>query len=58
MSVCAELEEFVHDHRRHGSLISDATTPAWNGYLLLDWGIPYEIVVVADYGSSRKCDSD
>ena len=25
---------------------------------VLDRGIPYEIVVLADYGRSRKCDSD
>jgi hypothetical protein len=25
---------------------------------VLEWGIPYEIVVLADYGGSRKCDSD
>lgn len=25
---------------------------------VLDWGIPYEIVVLADYGGSRKCDTD
>ena len=24
---------------------------------VLDWGIPYEIVVLADYSGSRKCDS-
>ena len=30
----ADLEEFVHDHRPHGSLAADATEPAWNGYLL------------------------
>ena len=30
----ADLEEFVHDHRRHGTLTGDATEPAWNGYLL------------------------
>ena len=29
-----DLEEFVHDHRPHGPLTADATTPAWNGYLL------------------------
>ena len=23
---------------------------------VLEWGIPYEIVVLADYGGSRKCD--
>ena len=30
----ADLEEFIHDHRPHGTLIGDATEPAWNGYLL------------------------
>jgi len=25
---------------------------------VLEWGIPYEIVVLADYGGSRKCDTD
>jgi hypothetical protein len=30
----ADLEDFVHDHRPHGPLTADATTPAWNGYLL------------------------
>jgi len=25
---------------------------------VLDRGIPYEIVVIADYGCSRKCDTD
>jgi len=30
----ADLEEFVRDHCPHGSLTADATTPAWNGYLL------------------------
>ena len=34
MNLLADLEEFVHDHRRHGSLVADATEPAWNGYLL------------------------
>jgi hypothetical protein len=29
-----DLEEFVHSHRPHGPLKADATTPAWNGYLL------------------------
>jgi hypothetical protein len=23
---------------------------------VLDWGIPYEVVVIADYGGTRKCD--
>jgi hypothetical protein len=30
----ADLEEFVADHRPHGTLTGDATEPAWNGYLL------------------------
>ena len=30
----AELEEFVSDHRPHGTLTRDATELAWNGYLL------------------------
>ena len=34
MSLLRELEVFVHDHHSHGSLTSDATQPAWNGYLL------------------------
>jgi hypothetical protein len=29
-----DLEDFVHDHRPHGTLTGDATPPAWNGYLL------------------------
>jgi hypothetical protein len=34
VSLFADLEEFVHDHRVHGTLTADATPPAWNGYLL------------------------
>jgi hypothetical protein len=34
MPLLAELEEFVHDHRPHGSLTANATEPARNGYLL------------------------
>lgn len=34
MTLLADLEEFVRDHRPHGTLTSDATEPAWNGYLL------------------------
>ena len=33
MSLPLELAAFVHDHRTHGSVTSDATQPAWNGYL-------------------------
>jgi len=34
MTLLAELEEFVGDHRPHGPLTCDATEPAENGYLL------------------------
>jgi len=34
MTLLAELEAFVGDHRPHGPLTADATEPAWNGYLL------------------------
>ena len=34
MTLLADLEEFVADHRAHGPLTADATEPAWNGYLL------------------------
>jgi hypothetical protein len=34
MTLIADLAEFVHHHRPHGSLTADATEPAWNGYLL------------------------
>src|SRR5437867_10847000 len=34
MTLLADLEEFVHDHRPHGSMTADATAPAWNGYML------------------------
>jgi hypothetical protein len=34
MTLPADLEEFVSDHRPHGPLTADATEPAWNGYLL------------------------
>jgi hypothetical protein len=33
-ALFADLEEFVQDHRPHGSLAADATEPAWNCYLL------------------------
>src|SRR6266446_1185029 len=34
MTLLADLEEFVADHRPHGLLTGDATEPALNGYLL------------------------
>jgi len=35
MTLLADLEEFVHDHRPHGTLTGDATEAGWNGYLLI-----------------------
>ena len=34
MTLLADLEDFLRDHRPHGTLTGDATEPAWNGYLL------------------------
>ena len=34
MTLLADLEEFVRDHRPHGPMTGDATEPAWNGYRL------------------------
>jgi len=34
MTVLADLEEFVRDHRQHGQMTGDATEPEWNGYRL------------------------
>ena len=33
MTLLADLEAFVLDHRSHGTLTGDSTEPAWNGYL-------------------------
>jgi len=34
MPLLDSLEAFIHDHNPHGPLTTDATEPAWNGYLL------------------------
>jgi hypothetical protein len=34
MTLLADLEAYVRDHRPHGPLIAHAIEPAWNGYLL------------------------
>jgi len=34
MTLLADLEAFVQDHRPHGRMTSDATRPAWHGYRL------------------------
>ena len=35
VTLLADLAEFVHEHRPHGTLTADATQPARNGYLLI-----------------------
>jgi hypothetical protein len=32
MTLLADLEAFVHDHRPHGGMTGEATQPARNGY--------------------------
>ena len=34
MTLLADLEDFIREHRPHGSMTGDATQPASNGYLL------------------------
>jgi hypothetical protein len=34
MTLLADLEEFVRDHRPHGGMTGDATEPMSNGYRL------------------------
>jgi hypothetical protein len=34
ITLIADLEEFVRDHRQHGGLTGDATEPTPNGYRL------------------------
>ena len=35
VTLVTDLAEFLDDHQAHGTLTADATTPAWNGYLLI-----------------------
>jgi len=49
--LLAELQEFIRDHRLHGTLTSEATEPAWNGYLLTvscSCGVVFERWVTPD----------
>jgi hypothetical protein len=34
VTLLADVEDFLSNHRPHGPLTGDATEPAWNGYLL------------------------
>jgi hypothetical protein len=49
MPLLADLEEFVADHRPHGTLTGDATAPAWNGYRL-----PVACTASSSSGGSRR----
>ena len=55
MTLLATVEAFVHDHRPHGPLTADATTPAWNGYLLTvacPCGVAFERWVTPEYADA------
>src|SRR5438445_12179218 len=53
MTLLADLEDFVRNHRPHGTLTGDATEPAWNGYLLTV-ACPCG-VVFGRWGHARGC---
>jgi hypothetical protein len=58
MTLLAELEEFVHDHHPHGTLIGDATEPAWNGDLLTvacTCGVTFERWVTPEDATVDPC---
>jgi hypothetical protein len=51
VTLLAELKEFIHSHRAHGTLTADATEPAWNGYMLTvacSYGVVFERWVTAE----------
>jgi len=35
MTLLADLEQFIHEHRPHGGMTGDATEPVSNGYRLM-----------------------
>jgi hypothetical protein len=55
MTLLADLEEFVADHRPHGTLTADATAPAWNGYLLTVACPVWRLLRAMDHAAGR-CD--
>jgi hypothetical protein len=51
VTLLADLNEFLHDHRPHGSMTGDASEPGWNGYLLTvacPCGVTFEPWVTAE----------
>jgi hypothetical protein len=55
VTLLADLEDFIHDHRPHGPLTADATEPAWNGYLLM---VACPCVVFERWGTTRDAELD
>jgi hypothetical protein len=56
LRLLAALQEFVLDHRPHDRLTADATTPAWNGYLLTvvcSCGVVFERWITPEDAASR-----
>jgi hypothetical protein len=51
MTLLAELEEFVQDHRPHGGMTADATEPTSRGYRLT---VACACGVVFERGSRRR----
>jgi hypothetical protein len=54
VSLLADLEEFVRDHRPHGGMSGDATEPAPNGYRLTvacACGVVFERWVTPEYAA-------
>jgi len=52
MTLLADLEEFVRDHRPHGGLSGEATEPSSNGYRLTvacACGVVFERWVTPEY---------
>ena len=57
MSLLADLEDFNHDHRPHGTTTADATEPEWNGYLLTvtcPCGVVFERVTPEDADAGQR----
>jgi len=51
MTILADLEEFIAEHDRHGTLTGDTTEPGSNGYLLTvvcPCGVTFERWVTPD----------
>jgi hypothetical protein len=54
MTLIADLEAFVHDHRPHGQMTGDATEPASNGYRLTVACVRRGVRSVGHAGGGRR----